>query len=106
MTDAGNYARARSVKGFNNVPPGWTPQCVIIEGMVIINTSLLGTHRLTQSMLFRRFIIHRGCREVHVLFHNPERLKLPKNFERDRRDKASSISVKLQCQFQPNGGTM
>ena len=83
----------------NNVPPGWTPQCAIIEGMFIINTSPLGTHKTYSEyalFLFRRFIMlyfHRGCREVHVLFDNPERLKLPKKFERDRRDKASSISV-------------
>ena len=29
----------------NNIPLGWTPQCVVIEGMFIINTSPLGTHR-------------------------------------------------------------
>ena len=28
----------------NHIPAGWTPQCVIIEGMFIINTSPLGTH--------------------------------------------------------------
>ena len=29
----------------NNTPPGWTSQCVVLEGMFIINTSPLGTHK-------------------------------------------------------------
>ena len=45
---------------------------------------------------------NRGCKEVHVLFDNPERLKLPKNFERDRRDKTSSISVHTCDTIEPN----
>ena len=83
----------------NNTPPGWTPQCTIIEGMFIINTSPLGTHRTYGEyahFLFRRFVMthmNRGSREVHVLFDNPERLELPKNFERERRDKSSSVSI-------------
>ena len=83
----------------NNIPLGWSPQCVIIEGMFIINTSPLGTHRTYGEyalFLFRRFIMvhfNRGCREVHAIFDNPERLKLPKNFERDRRDKIASVAM-------------
>ena len=83
----------------NNVAPGWTPQCVIIEGMFLINTSPLGTHRTYREyalFLFRRFInvhFNRGSSEVHVIFDNPERLELPKSFERERRDKTASVVV-------------
>ena len=83
----------------NNIPSGWTPQCAIIEGMFIINTSPLGTHKTYGEyalFLFRRFVLlyfNRGCREVHVIFDNPERLELPKTFERDRRDKIASVTV-------------
>ena len=45
---------------------------------------------------------NRGCREVHVLFDNPERLKLPKIFEREGRDKTSSISVHTCDTIEPN----
>ena len=92
----------------NNTPPGWTPQCAVLEGMFIINTSPLGTHKTYgeyASFLLRRFLMsqfNRGCKEVHVLFDNPERLKLPKIFERDRRDKTSSISVHTCDTIEPN----
>ena len=36
---------------------------------------------------------NRGCREVHILFDNPERLELPKKFERERHDKSCSVSI-------------
>jgi hypothetical protein len=49
--------------------------------MFIINTTPLGTHRTYgECALFLFIMVHfnRGCREVHAIFDNPERLKLPK----------------------------
>ena len=86
----------RPVNILNNTPPGWTPQCTIIEGMFIINTSPLGAHRTYGEyahFLFRRFVMTHMNRGSHILFDNPERLELPKNFERERRDKSSAVSI-------------
>ena len=59
----------------------WTPECSLIEGMFIINTTPLGHHKSLgnyASFLLKRFILtqfRRGCQEVHVVFDNPGRLK-------------------------------
>ena len=36
---------------------------------------------------------NRGCRELHAIFDNPGRLKLPKYFERERRDKTALVTM-------------
>ena len=72
----------------NTIPSNLTPQCVVLEGMFLINTSPLGTHTTFGDYAFflmRHFILsqfNNRCREVHILLDNPGRLQLPKTFER------------------------
>ena len=50
------------------------PECVLLEGMFLINTTPLGSHNTMSDygrFLFSRFILtqfRRGCSEVHVIF--------------------------------------
>ena len=56
----------------NSLPPGWQPDCCILEGMFMINTSPTGSHKTFESygnFLVRRFITPqwvKGATEVHV----------------------------------------
>ena len=88
----------------NGLPQGWKPECSILEGMFIINTTPLGTHRtLTDyaQFLIRRFILpqfSKGSKEVHVIFDNPGRLQhTPKYFERLRRDAIAPVATGHTC---------
>ena len=81
----------------------WVPDSVIIEGMFIINTKPLTSHKTMASygaFLIRRFIsphFLRGSTQVHVLFDNPGQLKEnPKVFEQDRRD-STGPSLEHTC---------
>ena len=82
----------------------WQPNCCIMEGMFLINTTPLGSHKTLADyakFLTRRFIItqfNQGCNEVHVLFDNPGRLKnTPKFFEHVRRDATAKVSINHCC---------
>ena len=81
----------------NIIPSNLTPQCVVLEGMFLINTSPLRTHTTFGDYAFflmRRFILsqfNNMCREVHILFDNPGRLQLPKTFERQRQDATATV---------------
>ena len=84
----------------NGLPQGWKPECSILEGMFIINTTPLGTHRTLADyaqFLIRRFILpqfSKGSKEVHVIFDNPGRLQqTPKYFERLRRDAIAPVAT-------------
>ena len=63
----------------NALPLNWTPDIVILEGMFLINTTPLCTHRCMKdycTFLLRRFILSHlssGSSEVHVVFDNPGR---------------------------------
>ena len=87
----------------NTIPCNLTPQCAVLEGMFIINTSPLATHTTFGDyalFLMRCFILTQfnyGCREVHILFDNPGRLQLPKTIERQRRD-ATAIVIAHTCE--------
>lgn len=77
----------------SELPSGWQPQCVILEGMFLINTKPLGSHRTLEdyaNFLLRRHVVSqfgRGATEVHTIFDNPGRLaNTPKYFEQKRRD--------------------
>jgi hypothetical protein len=83
----------------NQLPGGWVPDVVVLEGMFMINTSPLTTHSTMKDysqFLLRRFVLHHltnGCSEVHVVFDNPGRQpNSPKSFERKRRDDTASLS--------------
>ena len=86
------------------LPIGWTPECSIIEGMFLINTSPLRNH-ITMAeygrFLLRRFVVSqfaKGGNEVHVIFDNPGRLQnTPKYFEQKRRDTAAKILPDHTC---------
>ena len=76
----------------------WRPECTLLEGMFLINTNPLGSHKTLgdyAKFIMTRFILvqfKRGSREVHVVFDHPGRLKnTPKYFEHLRRD----VSAKL-----------
>lgn len=77
----------------HRLPTGWKPQCSLLEGMFLINTYPLSSHKTLgaySSFLLERFILpqfHKGSHEVHVVFDNPGRLQnTPKFFEQKRRD--------------------
>lgn len=83
----------------------WTPDCIVIEGMFLINVTPLGYHKTLgdyASFLMKRFIttqFRRGCKEVHVLFDNPGRLKnTPKYFEQLRRDSTAKLIDNHTCE--------
>ena len=88
----------------NCLPQGWKPECSIIDGMFIINTTPLGTHRTLADyaqFLIRRFILpqfSKGSKEVHIIFDNPGRLQqTPKYFERLRRDAIAPVATGHTC---------
>ena len=80
------------------------PECCLVEGMFVINTTPLGSHKTMvdyAKFLLIRFIeaqFRCGCYEVHVIFDNPDRLQnTPKYFEHLRRDKLASIQTNHCC---------
>ena len=82
----------------------WRPDACILEGMFMINTTPLGSHRIMSEyakFLFTRFVMsqfRRGCTEVHVLFDNPGRLpNTPKYFEHKRRDQTATVQANHFC---------
>ena len=88
----------------NSLPIGWVPECCILEGMFLINTTPLGSHKTFNDygrFLVQRYIIpqfSRGCTQVHVLFDQPGRLaSTPKHFEQKRRDKVAKVSTGHTC---------
>lgn len=98
------YKDARPQVFLNNLPPGWNPDCCLLEGMFMLNTSPLGSHRTFADysrFLIKRFIVSqfaRGTKEVHVLFHHPDRLsETPKYFERKRRDTTAKVATGHTC---------
>ena len=83
----------------NQLPGGWVPDVVVLEGMFMINTSPLTTHSTMKDysqFLLRRFVLHHltnGCSEAHIVFDNPGRQpNSPKSFERKRRDDTATLS--------------
>lgn len=94
------------------LPPNWTPQCTILEGMFLINTLPLPNHfNLANygNFLLKRFIISqfgKGSSEVHVIFDSPGRLEnTPKSFEQKRRDNKATVAPNHTC-VELTGSTM
>ena len=82
----------------------WRPECYVLEGMFLINTTPLGSHKIMSeyaTFLFTRFVLtqfKRGCDEVHLIFDNPTMLQsTPKYFEHERRDKSATIQSDHCC---------
>ena len=74
-------------------PNNWQPESAIIDGMFLLNTKPLNSHKVMTSygnFLMDRFILpyfRKGCEEVHLLFDDPGRQPdNPKQFEQTRRD--------------------
>ena len=88
----------------NDLPSGWKAECVITEGMFLINTSPLGSQKTMGEyarFLITRFVMpqfHRGTAQVHVIFDNPGHLpNMPKFFEQTRRDSTAKLSIDHTC---------
>lgn len=84
-----------------SLPTGWTPDCCILEGMFVINTSPTGSHKTFEAygnFLITRFIVPQWCRGATEVLDNPGRLTAtPKHFERKRRDEASRVVTGHLC---------
>ena len=74
----------------------------------MINTTPLGSHKVMAEyakFLFTRFVIKKGCDEVHIIFDNPGRLQnTPKYFEHKRRDKLAIVKTNHCCDTIPKNG--
>ena len=89
----------------NDFPQGWQPECCLLEGMFMINTSPIAGQ--TTFGDYGHFIIRRhvaphflkGSRELHLLFDNPGQLKnTPKTFKQKRRDALATIDIGHTCE--------
>lgn len=87
------FRRRYSAAFTDTYPEGWRPQCIILEGMFLINsgpsTSVRTfrdyTMHVLTSLVLPRF--RAGVKEVHVVFDHPGRNGTsPKYLERQRRD--------------------
>ena len=88
----------------NTLPEQWVPGCVIVEGMFMLNTTPLGSHKTFAdyaNFLIKRFVYPhyaKGTKDVHMIFDNPGRLsQTPKYFERKRRDSSATVIVGHMC---------
>lgn len=69
-------------------PASWTPDCCLMEGMLLLSTAPLGSHKTLADyakFLMSRYLLthfHSGSIEVHIIFDNPGRLSnTPKYFQ-------------------------
>lgn len=88
----------------NSLPSGWIPECCILEGMFMINTCPLGSHKTFGEyghFLIKRYIFpqySRGTTEVHVIFDDYGILtQTPKHFEQKRRDTLAKVPLGHTC---------
>ena len=102
---ANRYKNSQQPIIISEYPQGWQPQCCLLEGMFMINTSPLGSHTTFADyarFLMQRHIIprfSRGTLEVHLIFDNPGQLKnTPKSFEHRRRDETATIAAGHACE--------
>ena len=94
----------------NHLPPQWSAQAVLIDGMFIINTTPLRKNKTIfdySLMLYYRFIDYHykaGAIEVHVIFDKPLIDQFSsKAFERQRRDdnRSGAHDVHVHIMFTP-----
>ena len=98
------YKNASPPVFLNGLPENWIPESVMVEGMFILNTSPLCSHRTFadySNFLSKRFLtphFNNGAREVHLIFDNPGRMEqTPKHFERKRRDLSANVVAGHVC---------
>ena len=95
------YKTANPPVFLNQLPTDWNPQCCLMEGMFIINTTPLGSHKTMADysrFIMRRYVLsemYRGATEVHIIFDNPGCLgtNTPKYFEQKRRDEGAPVQA-------------
>ena len=88
------------------LPAGWKADCVILEGMFLINSGPSNVHKTFRDYtlhLVHRGIVPRlckGAREVHVVFDHPGRNQnSAKELERQRRDDAALEAPSMAVDF-------
>lgn len=74
----------------NTLSENWIPECVMLEGMIMLSTLPLCSHinfADYANFLSKRFLtphFTNGAREAHLIFDNPGRLQqTPKHFEQN-----------------------
>ena len=83
------------------LPTGWRPQCSLIEGMFLINTTPLSSHKTISDyakFLLKRYVVSqfsRGSEEVHD--HPGHVMNTPKFFEHQRRDASATVTLGHCC---------
>ncbi|KAJ8048225.1 hypothetical protein HOLleu_00456 [Holothuria leucospilota] len=92
------YRRRYSEAFTKALPAGWKPECVILEGMFLINSSPMRsaqvfrdyTYHLLSNFILPRFAL--GACEVHVVFDHPGRNGTsPKDLDRLRPEDGSEF---------------
>ena len=85
-----------------NMP--WRPQCSVLDGMFLINTSPLGSHKTILDygkFILTRYIMtqfSKGSNKVHIVFDNPGQLRNTlKYFEHFRRDALAVVTQDHSC---------
>ena len=98
-----NYKDATPQVLLNTMPDMWVAECVIGEGMFMLTTTPLGSHRTFAdyaSFLCKRFLtphLAKGATEIH-LFDNPGRLaETPKHFKCQQWDSSVRVIVGHFC---------
>ena len=85
----------------NGLPQGWKPECSILEGMFIINTIPLGTHRTLADyaqFLIRGFILPQFSKGSRLFLTVWEGCNRPPNiFERLRHDAIAPVATGHTC---------
>ena len=103
------YSSCTTPVVLDNLPPEWTPQIAIIEGMFLIHCKPLRTAKTINDyalFLFDRFLLpHFKARviEVHLLFDSPNQQQFnPKLIEQRRRDKGHKSTDHQHINFTPS----
>ena len=98
------YEKATQPIISNSLPTGWVPESCYLEGMFMIHTVPLGTHKTFtdySNFLIQRYILPRyqqGALTVHLIFDNPGRLpQTPKLYEQRRRDENTHVIAGHTC---------
>ena len=85
------YKDAKPKVFSNSLPEGWVAECVIVEGMIMVNTTPLGNHRILAdyaNFQGKRFLtphFSAGSKDINLIFEIPKGLaQTPKYFEQKR----------------------
>ena len=86
------------------LPVNWIPECVILEGMFMIQTPPLPNMHCMElyvKLLIQKFVrphLYAGATEIHVVFDNPGSLpETPKEVEHIRRDQGKTVEDNHEC---------